>query len=99
MAVRTQQQLLDKSVGPIRRAWRYSHYDWTREMPRSKRVVTWVGILLQGYAFYALWTRSLAWPFMWPRSISLFKCVAALRCRLPADERDADFGICPQDPT
>src|SRR5262245_47564395 len=34
-------------------------YDWTREMSRSKRVLTWVGVLLQGYAFWAAITRSL----------------------------------------
>ncbi len=72
MPTRTQQQLLDKSVGPIRRAWRYAHYDWTREMPRSKRVVTWVGYLLTGYAFWALWSRSLIWPLMWPKGAFLF---------------------------
>jgi serine phosphatase RsbU (regulator of sigma subunit) len=65
-------QLLDKSVGPIRRAYRYARYDWTREMPRSKRVITWVGYLLTGYAFWALWSRSLIWPFMWPKGAFLF---------------------------
>ena len=44
-------------------------------MPRSKRVVIWVGILLQGFAFYALWTRSLAWPFMWPKGAYLYLSV------------------------
>jgi serine phosphatase RsbU (regulator of sigma subunit) len=68
----TRTQLLDKSVGPIRRAYRYARYDWTREMPRSKRVITWVGYLMQGYAIYALWSRSLIWPFMWPKGGFLF---------------------------
>ena len=46
-------------------------YDWTREMSRSKRVLTWVGVLLQGYAFCAAITRSLIWPYAWPRGALL----------------------------
>ncbi len=53
----------------------YAFYDWTREMPRSKRVLTWLGILLQGYAIYALWMRSLVWPLMWPKGIPLYASV------------------------
>ncbi|HME07517.1 MAG TPA: PP2C family protein-serine/threonine phosphatase [Bryobacteraceae bacterium] len=53
----------------------YAFYDWTREMPRSKRLLTWLGILLQGYAIYALWTRSLVWPLMWPKGIPLYVSV------------------------
>jgi phosphoserine phosphatase RsbU/P len=44
-------------------------------MPRSKRVITWPGILLQGYAVYCIWTRSLAWPFIWPHGILLYGSV------------------------
>jgi serine phosphatase RsbU (regulator of sigma subunit) len=69
---RTQQGKLDPSAGPVRRAFQYAFYDWTREMPKSKRFVTWVGILIQGYAIYALWSRSLIWPLMWPKGVSLF---------------------------
>ena len=36
-------------------------------MPRSKRIVTWLGLFLQGYALYVGITRSLAWPSVWPR--------------------------------
>jgi len=54
MAYRIQDVRLDRSAGPVRRALQYAFYDWTREMPRSKRIVTWAGILLQGYAAYAL---------------------------------------------
>jgi hypothetical protein len=59
MPFRIQQERLDPSAGPLRRAFHYAFYDWTREMPKSKRLITWVGILIQGYAIYALWSRSL----------------------------------------
>ena len=75
MPSRIQQARLDKSAGPFRRALRYAYYDWTREMPKSKRVITWVGYLMQGYAVYALWTRSLVWPVMWPKGILLYASV------------------------
>jgi serine phosphatase RsbU (regulator of sigma subunit) len=64
---------LDRSVGSFRRA-RFS--SWIREMPRSKRIVTWVGYLLQGYAIYCLWTRSLAWPLIWPKNQVLLFFIA-----------------------
>ena len=54
---------LDKSVGPIRRALQYAFYDWASEMPRSKRIITYVGIALQGYAFYF----TLMWASMLPK--------------------------------
>jgi hypothetical protein len=47
MPFRMQQVRLDKSAGPFRRALQYAYYDWTREMPRSKRIITWAGILIQ----------------------------------------------------
>ena len=75
MPFRIQQVGLDKSAGPIRRMLQYAFYDWTREMPRSKRLVTWAGILMQGYAIYSLWTRSLVWPVMWPKGIFLYGSV------------------------
>ncbi|MGA3318306.1 MAG: PP2C family protein-serine/threonine phosphatase [Candidatus Korobacteraceae bacterium] len=70
---------LDKSAGPFRCALHYvssalyyAYYDWTREMPRSKRLITWAGILMQGYAIYSFWARSLVWPVMWPKGIPLY---------------------------
>src|SRR5271167_3959768 len=75
MPFRLQQPRLDQSVGPIRRALWYVFYDWTREMPKSKRLITWAGILMQGYAIYSLWTRSLVWPVMWPKGIGLYASV------------------------
>jgi len=41
-------------------------------MPTYKRLITWAGILVQGYAFYALWARSLVWPAMWPEGPLLY---------------------------
>ncbi len=67
---------LVKSTGEIRRLSRYAGRNWIREMPRSKRIVTWAGYLLQGYAFYCLWARSLAWPLMWPKDESLVLPIA-----------------------
>lgn len=57
---------LDKTTGPIRRALQYAFYDWAREMPRSKRIITYVGIVLQGYAVYF----ALMWAFMLPQWLS-----------------------------
>ena len=35
-------------------------------MPRSRRLLVSVGLFMQGYALYAMWTRSLIWPILWP---------------------------------
>src|ERR1700733_125248 len=78
MPSRTRQVELDKSAGLIRRVLHYAFYDWTREMPRAKRVIAWVGYLLQGYAVYALWTRSLVWPRTGPKGILFYAIVALL---------------------
>jgi len=72
MSSRVRGSTLDKSAGPLRRALQYAYYDWSREMPRSKRVVLWAGHLMQGYAIYSLWVRSLAWPIMWPHGPFLY---------------------------
>ncbi len=70
--------LVDKSAGRFRRGLRYAFYDWTHEMPPSKRFVAWAGILIQGYAVYALWARSLVWPLIWPKGIVLYPIVFLL---------------------
>jgi hypothetical protein len=67
VADRSEHVEFDKSVGPFRRALHYAFYDWTREMPRSKRFITWAGVLIQGYAVHAGITRSLIWPWTSPR--------------------------------
>lgn len=66
---------LDKSAGPIRRALQYAFYDWASEMPRSKRIITYVGIVLQGYAFYFM----LMWAFRLPEWLSLYFLVLPRR--------------------
>jgi len=72
MPIRMEQPRLDKSAGPFRRALRYAYYDWTREMPTSKRLITWAGILMQGWAIWSFISRSLVWPVMWPHGILLY---------------------------
>ncbi len=59
---------LNESAGPFRRALRYSFYDWTREMPRSKRIITYIAIILQGYAFFFM----LMWAFPLPKWLYSF---------------------------
>lgn len=56
---------IDKSAGAFRRALQYGFYDWTREMLRSKRIITYVGIILQGYAFYFAIMWAFALPSWW----------------------------------
>jgi serine phosphatase RsbU (regulator of sigma subunit) len=75
MQFRNLKAKLDRAIEPFRRGFQYSVNSWTREMPRSKRVITWVGILLQGYAIYCLWARSLVWPFIWPHGMLLYAFV------------------------
>ena len=66
MPVRPKRMKLDKSAGPFRRALRYAFYDWAREMPRSKRILMYVAIVLQGYPFYF----ALMWAFKLPTWLS-----------------------------
>lgn len=66
---------LDKSAGPVRRALQYAFYDWVSEMPRSKRIITYVGAILQGYAFYFM----LMWTFKLPEWLSLYLLVLPRR--------------------
>jgi hypothetical protein len=75
MSSRIRQVGLDKAARPFRRALRYASYDWTREMPKSKRLITWAGILIQGYAIYAGFSRSLIWPWIWPKGFILYPAV------------------------
>src|SRR5271157_1625978 len=75
MPLRMERPRLGKSVGAFRRALQYAAYDWTREMPRSERLIAWTGYLMQGYAIYCLWTRSLVWPVIWPHGILLYASV------------------------
>lgn len=65
---------LDESASPVRRALQYAQYDWTQEMPRSKRLLTMGGLALQGWAVWAFISRSLVWPLIWPRGPFLYIC-------------------------
>lgn len=69
---------IDKSMGFLRRGLQYAFYDWTREMPKSKRVITWLAILIQGYAIWAGVSRSFVWPLMWPGNRRLLYLSVAL---------------------
>lgn len=69
------QATLDKSAGPVRRALLYASYDWTREMRGSKRIITYVGIFLQGYVVYVL----MSWSFVLPDWLNLFLVIPPRR--------------------
>lgn len=58
--------------GYVSRGFQFAFYDFTREMSRPKRIITWAAILIQGYAIYALVTRSFVWPIMWPSTGIVF---------------------------
>ena len=49
-------------------------YDWASEMPRSKRIITYVGIVLRGYAFYFM----LMWAFRLPGVVALARAYREL---------------------
>lgn len=66
---------LRPALARVRQAIRFATYDWTREMPRSRRVLTMIGMGIQGYAIWAGLTRSLVWPVMWPSGPILFPVV------------------------
>lgn len=48
----------------LRRWFSYAVYDWTRDMPRYKRVITWIAILVQGYAIYFVLSRPQIWVWV-----------------------------------
>ena len=65
MSFRIRGVRLDTFARPFRRALQYAFYDWTREMSKPKRLTTWVAILFQGYALYAV----LMWALMVPKGL------------------------------
>src|SRR5215813_8297604 len=67
MSLRTTAAKAAPWAASISRGLQYGFYDFTREMPRTKRVIAWAAILIQGYMIFALVTRSFVWPIMWPR--------------------------------
>lgn len=78
MRTEIRQAVRDRFARPFRLRRLYSVYAWSREMPRSKRLITWAGLLLQGYAIYSLCMRSLIWPKIWPEGRLLYACAFAL---------------------
>jgi hypothetical protein len=59
----------------LKRAIRFATYDWTRELPLSLRVITMIGMGIQGYAIWAALSRSLIWPIMWPSGAILYATI------------------------
>ena len=59
----------------LKRAIRFATYDWTRELPLSLRVITMIGMGIQGYAIWAGLSRSLIWPIMWPSGVTLYATI------------------------
>ena len=59
----------------LKRAIRFATYDWTRELPLSLRVITMIGMGIQGYAIWAALSRSLIWPIMWPSGVILYATI------------------------
>lgn len=47
-------------------------------MPKSKRIITTAALLVQAYAVYSLWARTLIWPFIWPKGLLFYFCVLLL---------------------
>jgi sigma-B regulation protein RsbU (phosphoserine phosphatase) len=52
---------LGTGLPSMRRVFRYSGGQWIRERPQTKRLITWIGVLLQGLALACFWSRSLPW--------------------------------------
>ena len=65
MSFRIQGVRLNTFAGPFRRALGYAFYDWTREMSKPKRLITWVAILSQGYVLYC----ALMWVLRVPKGL------------------------------
>jgi sigma-B regulation protein RsbU (phosphoserine phosphatase) len=59
----------------LKRAIRFATYDWTREMPLPLRVITMIGMGIQGYAIWAALSGSLVWPIMWPSGVILYAAI------------------------
>ena len=59
----------------LKSALRFATYDWTRELPLSLRVITMIGMGIQGYAIWAALSRSLIWPIMWPSGVVLYATI------------------------
>jgi hypothetical protein len=62
----------------LKRAIRFATYDWTRELPLSLRVITMIGMGIQGYAIWAALSRSLIWPILWPSGVILYATILVI---------------------
>ena len=69
MSPYARQSQLSLAGSGLKRAIRFATYDWTRELPFSLRVITMIGMGIQGYAIWAALSRSLVWPIMWPSGV------------------------------
>ena len=78
MAFLTRNPSLQRAVVSVWRMVCYAFHDWTREMTSARRFVTMTGLVLQGYAFWALFSRSLVWPLSWPSGPALYVSVCVL---------------------
>jgi sigma-B regulation protein RsbU (phosphoserine phosphatase) len=67
-----------QAFAALRNALRFATYDWTREMPWSRRMITMLGMGLQAYAIWAGVTRSLVWPVMWPTGMILYPTILVI---------------------
>jgi len=74
----TPSSTLVRTVTSVWRTARYAFHDWTREMSGARRFVTTTGLLMQGYAFYALLSGSLVWPIIWPGKPALYTVTSLL---------------------
>jgi hypothetical protein len=75
MPVLPKRMKLNISTGPFRRELRYAFYDWAREMPRSKRILMYVAIVLQGYPFFF----ALMWALRLPTWLSPYSLILPRR--------------------
>lgn len=69
------QAVRNRFAGPLGRKRVYSVYTWSREMPRSKRLIIWAAMLLQISAIVFLCMRSLRWPMSPEEAIFLCPCL------------------------
>ncbi len=69
------QAVLNRFAGRLRRRRPYSVYAWSREMPRSKRLIAWAGLLFQMSAIVFLCMRSLRWPMSRQEAVLLCPCL------------------------
>ena len=75
MSLPSRQSWLSPALPALKQAIKFATYDWTRELPFSLRVITMIGMGIQGYAIWAALSRSLIWPIMWPSGVILYATI------------------------